>query len=137
MAKDSIPRARPEAQKGGPFVRSLFLAIGLFCCALGVFAFWPYIAGLSGFPSLVHAHAVAMAGWMLLFLGQVFFAWRGQIGTHIMYGKAARWFTIPVCIMGLAMGYHKLARVAKAGGKYCMILSRCAASADLRPLSPF
>jgi hypothetical protein len=95
----------------------VFFAIGAFCFALGVYAFWPYITGLAAFPGLVHLHAAVMAGWMLLFVCQVYFAYRGAIGQHIMCGNAARWFTIPVFVMGIAMGYHKVARVAKAGGR--------------------
>lgn len=95
----------------------VFVGIGAFTLALGTFAFWPFITNLDHYPSLVHIHGAVMGMWILLFLGQVYFAWRGQIGTHIMMGKAAVWFTIPVFVFGLAMGYHKVARVAKAGGR--------------------
>lgn len=97
----------------------VFLIIALFTLGIGTLAFWPWIMKLNSdyYPSIVNLHGFIMAGWIFIFLGQVYFAWRGQIGTHIKMGKLALWFTIPIFIIGLAMGYHKVARVAKAGGR--------------------
>lgn len=94
-----------------------FLFKGVFTLAVGIFAFWPFIVDYATYPSLVQLHALIMLGWLLIFLGQVYFAWNRQISTHIKLGKAAMYFTIPIAVIGLAIGYHKVARVAKAGGR--------------------
>ena len=58
-----------------------------------------------------------MLGWLLLFLAQVYFAYRGDIKTHLKIGKFVMWYTIPIAVVGLMTGYHKVARIAKAGGR--------------------
>jgi hypothetical protein len=106
--------AKPKAKQG----RSpIFLLIAVFTMAVGIFAFWPFIIAFQNWPSLIHVHAVVMAGWLSIFLGQVYFAYRGDIKTHIKLGKVALWYTIPIVIVGIMVGYHKVARVAKAGGR--------------------
>ena len=95
----------------------VFFSIGIFVLSLGTYAFFPYLAHVDNYPSLVNVHAAVMLGWLLLFLGQTYFAMRGDIANHIKFGKAALYYTVPICVCGLAIGYHKVSRVYKAGGR--------------------
>ena len=70
-----------------PSRSAAFLFIGVFTLVVGIYAFWPYIINVANYPSIVTLHAIIMLGWLLIFIGQVYFAWSGQIGRHIMLGK--------------------------------------------------
>ena len=94
-----------------------FFANGIFVLFLSTYAFYPYLKNLENYPSLIHIHAAVMLGWLFLFLGQTYFAMRGKISTHIKWGKAALWYTIPISMFSLVIGYHKVSRVYKAGGR--------------------
>ena len=109
IARDLAPETRVELPasriKGWP--RHFFFGIGLFCILLAILGFAPsmvaYFIGEYHFPAIVHAHAVIMLGWLVLFTIQARLVQRGSLATHRRLGIAtATWAVLVWLAMGVA-----------------------------------
>ena len=92
-----LPRSRRRS--------AIYVAITGVMLATVIAGFWPYFAagGRSDTPRpwLIHVHAAAYSGWMVLFLTQVLLVWRGRSDLHRRLGRVGMAYGVGVLLLGL------------------------------------
>jgi hypothetical protein len=86
--------------------RRIYVPAAVVAAALAMLGFWrtyfgPLMAGTVHQPPIIHIHTAVMVTWLVLFLGQVWFAASGRIRLHIHVGPWVMGYGIIVVILGL------------------------------------
>jgi len=86
------------------------IGVSLLVPLIAVTGFWPtYLGPLANGtvekPSIIHFHAAVYAGWVLLFVAQVFFASTGQIALHRKLGRIGIYYGWAIVAVGLLTAF--------------------------------
>jgi hypothetical protein len=117
----ATPTTIDTAQPRRAAIPGLHLGLAALMSVIVVLGFWPYYLGLftgRAVPhGILHAHAAAFSGWLVLLLAQTWLVYRRRVGTHQRLGRVGMYYGLGLLLFGLYLSFAVPALDVKHGIK--------------------